>query len=164
MKFYVDINVRGLPTTEYSTSAGNVFKELDQDVLLANHVNYARRICFRDGRFFEGLSDQKGPGDICTLIFDDFVPGLNLDDNPEWYELLIDRIVAVRAQECYGPGQGITVAENVTHGSAVARIRNQQAEWGKNGELVYEVKIIAKGFKSLSDARHLHAMILANQQ
>lgn len=163
MKFYVDINVKDLPATRYRNTSAGDFEKLPAeqgDLLLATSSDYERCICFRDGRYYKGQDNQKGPGDICTIEFDDFVPGMMLDDNPEWYDLLKDRIVATRAQGVYGPGQGINVTEHIANGSAVARVRNQQAIWGRNGELVYVVKITATGPESLKDARKLHSMIL----
>ncbi len=164
MKFFVDIDVVGLPTTRYSVSAANDFKQLSKeegDLLLANsHTNYPRSICFRDGRDFSGLADQTGPGDICTLVFDDFQPGMTLNDQPPWYGLLKKRVVAVRAEENYGPGQRLPTVETITYRSATARIRHQQARWGNAGVLVHVVKIIAKGTDALDDARHLHTDIL----
>lgn len=164
MKFYVDIGVADLPIIEYSTSAEEKFRQLPTpkgDLLLAVSKNFARGICVRDGQYFEDQKNNKGPGDICTLCFDDFTARGTLHNQPDWYHLLKNRIVATRAEEAYGPGQGITVTEMVAYGSATAKVRHQQAEWGRNGELVYVVKIEATGVNSLDDARVLHQRIIS---
>lgn len=165
MKYYVDICVKDLPTTTVYATAADDFEEMpieQGDLLLASEPNFVRGICFRDGRYYKGQNNQIGPGDVCTLVFDDFEPGMMLKDNPEWYDLLKDRIVVVQAQEGYGPDQGIAVNENITYGSAVARIRNQLMERG--GMPVIVVKITATGPASLEDARILHSMILEGSQ
>ena len=165
MKFYVDIDVKGLPTTRFTLTAEHDFKKMPPqkgNLLVANESGYSRCICFRDGSCYEGRPDQKGAGDVCTIEFDDFVPGMTIEHEPKWYYLLKDRIIGVQATEGYGPGQGIAVTEHITEGSAVARIRNQQATWGTNDVLVYQVKITASGPQSLSDARKLHAKILSS--
>ncbi|MCA9357549.1 hypothetical protein H6784_04965 [Candidatus Nomurabacteria bacterium] len=166
MKFYIDINVKGLRTIIFKDAAKDDFEKLSTeqgDLLLVVNSNYPRGICLRDGSYYEGRRDQCGLGDICTIEFDDFEPSMTLDDNPEWHDLLKERIVAVRAQEQYGPGQGIAVSERKTYGSAVARIRNQQSNWGRDGVLVYVVKIVATGPQSLKDAIALHKMILEGE-
>ncbi len=167
MKFHVDVDVKGLPTCRYSNTAPNDFKVLATekgDLMLATDSSFARSICFRDGRHYDGLPHQKGPGDVCTLVFDDFVPGITLGDKPAWYKKLSNRILSVSATADYGPGQGITVSEDRRFGSAIARIRNCQPAWGNSGQFGYTVKITATGKNALDDARALYAQILSGHQ
>lgn len=161
MKFYIDINVKDIPTIGYSSDAKGKCKEMSSDqgdLLLTVESNFAREICTRDGYRLEDKCGRKGPGSVVTLCFDDFTAeGSN---HPWWYHLLRNRIISTQATEQYGSGQGIAVTEEVTYGSAIAKVRHQQADWGQNGEVVYVVKISAKGNSSLDDAISLHHDII----
>ncbi len=164
MKFLVKIDTKGLPTTRYSNSAEYDFKQKPDcgDLLFANEQYNQRSICFRDGRQFDEyrVRDAMVDHKTFTLAYDDFKAGETLNDQPEWYGTLRDRIVAVSATEEYGPGQNVVVAEKLVYGCATARIRHVQASWGNAGNLVYCVKIAATGQNALQDARRLHQLIL----
>ena len=160
MKFYVDINVKGLPTCVWGQN--DDFKKLpleNGDLLVTTGEGGVNTICFRDGRRFQDVRERRGKHDTCTLVFDDFHPDITPDDDPDWYDELCDRILCVRAQESYGSAHGIQVRENYKYGCATAKIRHQQSDWGKNGELVYFVKISAKGEDSLRDARDRKSVV-----
>ena len=165
MIFHIDINVADLTRVDYSNQAREAFsKSPNANLVLACHPNYERSICLRTGLVYDDKTGKKGPGNVVTLNFDDFVPGLGPDAVPPWYEDLKDRIVATSAYQEYGPAQGIRVTERWVFGSAVARVRHQQASWGRNGEIVFVVKIVATGPSSLKDALALHAELLAEGQ
>ena len=63
----------------------------------------------------------------------------------------------------HGEGQGLKVSEELTFGSAKARIRCIQSPEGKNVVIVYEVKIIGYGTESLEDSLTLYQNILSGE-
>lgn len=122
----------------------------------------APELLFREGPSLEldswNLEEAWG-----TLTFEDLYVGGTPEDRPWWFEVLKDRIVSTSGQQDYGPEQGLSVSESVTHKSAEARIRCQQSPSSRSG-CVFTVLISSEGGPdSLGDALKLHSMILRGE-
>lgn len=164
MRFHITISLDGLPTTPSAESAKRKFPDFPKDkgdLLVTTGWDNPRSICHRDGRIFSYENGQRGPGETIVLVFDDFVPGFTKDSRPEWYDLLWERILAVKAEAEYGPDQLIQVTEEIKYCCAVAKVRHVPVQCSHQRPLCYHVKISAEGSLALACAMALHQLILA---
>lgn len=166
MRFSITISLSDLPTTLSVDSARRKFPDFPKDkgdLMVTTGWANPRSICHRDGRIFENANGQGGPGETIVLVFDDFVPGFTKDSRPEWYDLLWERILSVKAEAEYGPDQLIQVTEEIKSGCAVAKVRNVPVQCSHQKPLCYHVKISAEGNLALACAMALHQRILAGK-
>lgn len=166
MKFIIYLDVCGLPRAVIGHQANGRFEVIQEGKAEAFFIagsGSKHGISFRSGDYLE--VEATGQSDLCAARFDDFKPDLSLEDMPEWYERLKDSIVSVHGEAYYGCAQGIAVTECNIYGCAVGIVRNVVVELGprKTPELVYAVRISAKGPDSLSDALKLHQQILTGE-